>query len=154
MAYVTPVRDGAFEVRESRLTPKGPRSRTLATFRELDAATIEKVIERAEKAVERDDLIQAALRAGATVAPAPADQAARALLRSLAREEAPTKMHRRLLLNALSGDSNSAAEWLGTSQADRGEALRQLLLLSDAIPIRRRPRKIGFPRIDSTDEHA
>ncbi len=132
----------------------GPRSRTLATFRELDAATIEKVIERAEKAVERDDLIQAALRAGATVAPAPADQAARALLRSLAREEAPNKMHRRLLLNALSGDSNSAAEWLGTSQADRGEALRQLLLLSDAIPIRRRPRKIGFPRIDSTDEHA
>ena len=43
MAYVTARRDGAFEVRESRSTPAGPRSRTLATFRELDAATIEKV---------------------------------------------------------------------------------------------------------------
>jgi hypothetical protein len=154
MAFVTSGRDGAFEVRESKSTPTGPRSRTLATFRELDEATIRKVIERAEKAVERDDLIQAALRAGATVASAPADQAARALLRSLAREEAPSRKHRRLLLNALSGDSNSAAQWLGTSQADRGEALRQLLLLSDAIPIRRRPPKIRFPRIDSTDEHS
>lgn len=154
MAFVTTGRNGAFEVRESRSTPMGPRSRTLATFRELDEATIRRVIERAEKGLDREDLIQAALRAGASVAPAPADEAARALLRSLARGEAPSQKHRRLLLNALSGDSNSAAEWLGTSHADRGEALRQLLLLSDAIPIRRRPLRIGFPRIDSTDEHA
>jgi hypothetical protein len=150
MAFVTTGRDGAFEVRESRSTADGPRSRTLATFRELDETTIRRVIERAEKAPEREELVQAALRAGATIAPAPVDEAAGALLRSLARGEAPSPKHRRLLLDALSGESNSAAEWLGTSQAERGDALRELLLLSDAIPVRRRPREIRFPRIDST----
>jgi hypothetical protein len=149
MAFVTIGRGGTFEVRESRSTVDGPRSRTLATFRELDEATIRQVIERAEKTPERKELIQAALRAGATVAPPPADHAARALLRALARGEAPSQKHQRLLLNALNGESNSAAEWLGSSQAERGEALRELLLLSDAVPVRRRPPKIGFPRIDS-----
>jgi hypothetical protein len=150
MAFVTAVRNGAFEVRESRATPRGPRSRTLASFRELDGATIEKVIERAEQPPSREALVQAALRAGATVAATPADEAVRALLRALARGEAPSKMHRRLLLDALNGESRSAAEWLGTPLAERGEALRDLLLLVDAGPVRRRPRQIGFPRIDST----
>jgi hypothetical protein len=150
MAFVTAVRNGAFEVRESRLTPEGPRSRTLASFRELDAATIEKVIERAETTPGREELVQAALRAGATVAATPADEAARTLLRSLARGESPSRMHRRLLLDALAGNSRPAAEWLGVSPTERGEALRDLLLLADALPVRRRPRKIGFPRIDST----
>jgi hypothetical protein len=150
MAFITPARNGAFEVRESRVTPEGPRSRTLATFRELDAATIEKVIERAEQTPTREELIAAALRAGAPIAPSPADDAARGLLRALARGEAPSPMYRRLLLDGLNGQSRSAAEWLGTSLAERGEALRDLLLLGDAIPIRRRPQRIGFPRIDST----
>ena len=150
MTFVTAVRSGSFEVRESRSTPDGPRSRTLASFRELDEATIEKVIERAEKTPERDDLIRAALRAGATVAPPPADEAARSLMRSLAHGEAPSAMHRRLLLDGLNGESSSAAEWMGASPAERGEALHDLLLLADAVPIRRRPRKIVFPRIDST----
>jgi hypothetical protein len=150
MAFVTAVRSGAFEVRESRSTPDGPRSRTLASFRELDEATIEKVIERAEKTPKRADLIQAALRAGATVAPPPADEAARTLLRSLAHGKSPSAMHRRLLLDALIDESRPAAEWMDASPVERGEALHDLLLLADAVPIRRRPRKIAFPRIDST----
>jgi hypothetical protein len=153
MAFVTAASNGTFEVRESRSTPDGPRSRTLASFRVLDEATIQRVTERAEKTLDREELIQAALRAGASVAQAPADEAARTLLRSLARGEAPSQKNRRLLLGALGGESNSAAEWLGTSQADRGEALRQLLLLSDAVPVRRRPREIGFPRVRS-DQHS
>jgi hypothetical protein len=44
----------------------------------------------------------------------------------------------------------SAAEWLDTPLAERGEALRDLLGLGDAVPIRRRPDKTSFPRIDST----
>jgi hypothetical protein len=150
MAYVTKARSGAFEVRESHSTPDGPRSRTLATFRELDAATIKKVIERAEKPPTRDALIEAALRAGATVAPTPVEAAARDLLRALARGESLSSSRRRLLLDALNGQSRQAAEWLGTSLAERGEAGRDLLLLVDATPLRRRAPEIGFPRIDST----
>lgn len=150
MAFVTAGRDGAFEVRESRLTAKGPRSRTLATFRELDTATIERVISRADKPPSPEELVQAALRAGATVAAPPVDEAARALLRSIARGERPDRKLRRLLLGALSGEGSSAEEWLGTSMGERGDALRDLLLLSDAVPLRARPRQIGFPRLDST----
>jgi hypothetical protein len=150
MAFVTSIRNGAFEVRESRATPEGPRSRTLASFRELDEATIEKVIERAENPPTREALLQAALRAGATVAVSPVDGAARDLLRSLARGENPSPMHRRLLLEALGGESMQATEWLGVPLAERGEALEQLLQLADAIPIRRRPATIDFPRLDST----
>jgi hypothetical protein len=150
MAFVTTGRDGVFEVRESRSTPAGPRSRTLATFRELDAATIEKVLARAEKAPSRSELIQAALRAGATVSVPPVDEAARTLLRSLARGEQLDPRLAHLLRGALSGEGASAAEWIGTSLAERGEAARDLLLLVDAVPLRPRPKKIGFPRIDST----
>jgi hypothetical protein len=150
MAFVTATRNGAFEVRESRSTPDGPRSRTLASFRELDEATIRKVIDRAEKTPTREELIEAVLRAGATLAPAPIEAAARALLRSLARGEALSSRNRRLLLDALGGESMSAAEWLDVPLTERGEALEQLLLLADAVPIRRRPAKIGFPRLDST----
>ena len=150
MAFVTPTRNGSFEVRESRATPDGPRSRTLATFRELDAATITKVIERAENPPTRESLVEAALRAGAPLAAAPVEAAARALLRSLARREALSSRNRRLLLDALNGESMSAAEWLDTPLAERGEVGRDLLLLVDATPLRRRGRESGFPRIDST----
>jgi hypothetical protein len=150
MAYVVANKGGTFEVRESHTTPDGPRSRTLATFHELDAATIERVVERAEKAPTREALIEAALRAGAPLAPAPVEAAARTLLRSLARGEALSSRNRRLLLDALNGESLQAAEWLDVPLSERGEAGRDLLLLVDATPLRRRPEKSRFPRIDST----
>jgi hypothetical protein len=150
MAFVTPIRNGAFEVRESRSTPDGPRSRTLASFRELDEATIEKTIERAEKPLSREELVRGALRAGATVSVPPVDEAARALLRSIARGEHPDRKLRRLLLGSLAGEGSSAEEWLGASSAEHGNALRDLLLLADAVPTRRRSNKIAFPRLDST----
>jgi hypothetical protein len=150
MAFVTPVRGGAFEVRESRTTPEGPRSRTLASFRELDEATIRKVIDRAEKPPAREELIEAALRAGAPLALPPVEAAARALLRSLARGETLSPKNRRLLLDALDGESMQAAEWLDVPLAERGAAPRDLLGLGDAIPIRGRPDASTFPRIDST----
>jgi hypothetical protein len=150
MAFVTPTGNGSFEVRESRATPDGPRSRTLATFRELDAGTIAKVIERAENPPTREALVEAALRAGAPLAPVPVEAAARALLRLLARGEALSSRNRRLLLDALNGESMSAAEWLDTPLAEKGEVGRDLLLLVDATPLRRRGRESGFPRIDST----
>lgn len=150
MTFVTAVRTGGFEFRESRATPDGPRSRTLASFRELDQETIEKVTARAAKTLTREAIVEAALRAGATLAATPADAAARDLLRSLARGETPSPIHLRLLRDALAGASTPAAEWMGTSPAERGDALRDLLLLADAVPVRRRAGEIGFPRIDST----
>ncbi|HEY2479901.1 MAG TPA: hypothetical protein VGI17_14385 [Solirubrobacterales bacterium] len=150
MAFVTAGRNGTFEIRESRATADGPRSRTLATFRELDAATIERAIVRAEKPPSSEELVQAALRAGASVAPRPIDEAARDLLRLLGRGDEPSPRLRRLLLTALTGESSSAVEWLGASLVERGDALRDLLLLADAVPVRRRPEQIGFPRISST----
>ncbi len=150
MAFVTVDRNGAFEVRESRATPEGPRSRTLATFRDLDEATIERALERASKPLSREDLVRAALRAGACIAARPVDEAGRTLLRLLARGESPDPKLRRLLLDSLAGEAKSAEEWLGTSLAERGDALRDLLLLADAVPARRRSRTIGFPRLDST----
>jgi hypothetical protein len=149
MAYVTANRSGSFEIRESHATPSGPRSRTLATFRELDRAAIEKAIERAEQPLFRDELIRAALRAGAAISAAPVDEAARGTLRALARGEHLSPKLRRLLEEALADEPPSAAQWLGTSPAQHGAALEDLLLLADAIPLRRRAAEIGFPRIDS-----
>jgi hypothetical protein len=150
MAYVVATKNGTFEARESFITPAGPRSRTLATFRELDRATIEKALARATKPTSATELRDTALRAGAAVASAPVDEAGKSLLRSLARGERLEPRLRRLLLDALAGESHSAAQWLGTSSSERGEALEQLLLLADAVPIRRRAAEIGFPRLDST----
>src|ERR1700761_1196999 len=149
MAFIAAARNGAFEVRESRLTSKGPRSRTLATFRELDSTTIEKVIARADNPPSRKELLQLALRAGAPISARPVDEAARKLLRAIAGGEEPNRKLRHLLAGAISGDSSSAEEWMGTSLTERGDALADLLLLADAVPIRARSRTIGFPRLDS-----
>jgi hypothetical protein len=167
MAFVVPTKAGRFEIRESRNTPRGPRSRTLASFKELDEAVIEKARERAEgKRPTAEELRAAALRAGAPVAPHPADQAARDLLSRLAKSEAPSPMLRRLLIDALenpdrsdrpadaeatvSSSARSVSEWIGASLRDRADTLEDLLLLADALPLRRRAADIGFPRLNST----
>jgi hypothetical protein len=72
------------------------------------------------------------------------------LLRSIARGEEPNRKLRRLLLGALAGEGTAAEEWLGASLAERGDALKDVLLLADAVPTRARPKRIGFPRLDST----
>ena len=69
MAFVVRTKRGEFEIRESRSTPKGPRSRTLATFRELSDEVIEKARARAAKPPDAEELRDAARRAGATLRP-------------------------------------------------------------------------------------
>jgi hypothetical protein len=75
-------------------------------------------------------------------------------------------MLRRLLLDALAdgnrGDrpadptaivsdgARSVSEWVGTTPAERGAALADLLLLADALPLRRRADTIGFPGLKAT----
>jgi hypothetical protein len=165
MTFIVPTKKGSFEIRESRNTPAGPRSRTLATFRELSEEVIERAQARAAKPLEAEELRAAALRAGAPIAGQPVDRAARDLLGKLAKGQRPDPMLKRLLLDALANEdrsdrpSNPAAtvsdaarsvsEWVGASASERGEALEDLLLLADALPLRRRPETIGFPRLKS-----
>ena len=67
-----------WELRESTLTPSGPRSRTLATFRELDNQTIRHATARSP-AIDPQTLTTLCRRAGAPVAPPRPDGALFAL---------------------------------------------------------------------------
>ncbi|MFL5898603.1 MAG: hypothetical protein ACJ76D_09105 [Solirubrobacterales bacterium] len=165
MAYVVATKRGRFEVRESASTASGPRSRTLASFRELTGEVVEKVQARADKPPTVAELTRAALKAGAPVRGPELDEAARETLRLMAGGERPDPMLRRLLLDALSDEGRSdrpadpkarvsdaaraATQWVGVGVEERAKALRELLELADALPIRLRPREIGFPRLNS-----
>jgi replication-associated recombination protein RarA len=165
MAYVVATKPGRFEVRESANTASGPRSRTLVSFRELTAEVVEKVQARADKPPTAEELTRSALKAGAPVRGAELDEAARGTLRLMANGERPDPMLRRLLLDALSDEDRSdrpadpkarvsdaaraATQWVGVGAEERGNALRELLDLADALPVRLRPQEIGFPRLKS-----
>lgn len=160
MAFIVPSKSGRFEIRESRSTPAGPRSRTLASFRELDDEVIEKARNQADKPPSREQLIDAARRVGAPVARSAADQAARELIAALGKGNEPEPKLRRLLTAKLSDDSREAttpsdpgravAEWMASTPAERGKALVDLLLLADALPHSgRRGKPLRFPRLET-----
>jgi hypothetical protein len=146
MAFVGGRPGGRFEVRESRATPRGPRARTLATFTSLDDAVVAHVIERAEVPVDVHGLVHAARRAGAavTVGASPADAAARALLAEIRAGHQPSPALAAALSEAVEPDIDvsdsvrAAAAWSGATPEERGDALRDLLLLADRLPVPRR----------------
>jgi hypothetical protein len=160
MAFVVATKPGRFEVRESRNTPKGPRSRTLATFGELTEEVIEKVRTRAGKPPSAAELRRLAAKAGAPVPGSEVDEAARTMLRALTAGARLDPMLRRLLLHALSdgggveGDvsdaARSASGWIGVGPEERASALRELLELTDALPVQMRQPELEFPRLRST----
>ena len=148
MPYV--VRRGAdrYELRESSLTPRGPRSRTLASFRELTPEVINHALGRSSSGLSAGDVRRAARRAGAPVAPAPADGAAATLLSELDHQRPPGGRLGLVLEAALaertpagaeppSDAERSAAPWLAAGMERRSHALRDLLLLTDALPASR-----------------
>lgn len=164
MAFVVPTKSGRFELRESANTPEGPRSRTLASFRELDDAVVEKAQERASNDLDPTELRRAARKAGAPVAHPPVDKAARELIAELGRGRRPHPTLRRMLLDLLGsghtegGDpspgreaEHAVAEWMAARPDERGKALVDLLLLADALPHGgRKGKPLKFPRLDST----
>jgi hypothetical protein len=156
MAYMVYRPSGTWEVRESRATPAGPRSRTLATFRTLTPEIVARVRARSAKQLSADELRRAASRAGAPIAPSPSDRAAGELLAEVGAGRQPRPALRRLLLAALQDrpdasldSARSAASWITATAAQRGEALRDLLLLTDSLPPRRAASPLRFPPVAS-----
>ncbi|HXW59047.1 MAG TPA: hypothetical protein VEJ23_06170 [Solirubrobacteraceae bacterium] len=177
MTYVVARPSGAWEIRESRATPAGPRARTLATFRTLTPEVIERAAARASSPVRADRVRASARRAGAPVLANPADRAAGELLGELSSGRRPREALSRLLLEALrsqrepslarepaadepaprpstrdgapSDSARAAAAWIAAGAQARGEALRDLLLLADRLPQPTRALGGRFPRLSS-----
>lgn len=158
MAFVIPNKRGRFEIRESRSTADGPRSRTLASFTELTDEVIEKARSKADRPLTRAQVVDAARRAGAPVARSAADQAARELIAALSKGDQPEPKLRRLLAAKLndgpseattpSDPARAVGEWMASTPAERGKALVDLLLLADAVPANReRNEPLRFPRL-------
>ena len=109
---------------------------------------------RSSKPLNRDELRRAAARVGAPVAPETTDRASGELLAELAAGRRPRPVWQRLLLDLLqnrhSGSSDgalAASAWIGATPRQRGDALRDLLLLADRLPARRRAPQLRFPGI-------
>jgi hypothetical protein len=164
MAYVVPRKRGGFEIRESRNTPDGPRSRTLVTFKELTGEVIEKARERAAKPLSEEELRRAAQRVGVPGALEPVDRVARELIAELGKGRRVDPSLRDLLLDLLRRDGGTVAapapvsdaeravaEWMASTPQERGRALFDLLLLADALPHGGRVgRSLDVPRLDSS----
>lgn len=163
MAFVVAKPRGVFEIRESRSTPDGPRSKTLASFRELTDETLEKAGRRTAESIDEGEIRRAARRVGAPVQATPADGSARVLISELGKGKRLDPTLRDLLLDLLgdgtaprssapeTGDAvRSVAAWMDSTPRERGNALVDLLLLADAVPSRGRRREpLEFPRLDS-----
>ncbi|MCJ7437323.1 MAG: hypothetical protein MUP97_06130 [Acidimicrobiia bacterium] len=159
MAFVVARPGRRFEIRESRATPHGPRARTLATFRVLDDAVVARATERSASTLDVAALRASARRAGAPVAVDNGpDRAARALLAQLAGGHRPSPVLTALLADTLAGSSSGARQpaipdaaravvpWLDATPAQRGHALRDLLLLADRLPPPR-TKRARFPKL-------
>ena len=157
MPYITPRPNETWEIRESHGTPDGPRSKTLATFRTLTPEVVSRARERSQGPVDEMELRRAARRAGAPVTPPAADRAAGELLAELESGRRPRPTIERALLGALGASgaeplhaAQAAAAWIGATPRQRGEALRDLLLLVDSLPPRALRTRERFPRIESS----
>jgi hypothetical protein len=148
MAYVVRRPGNRWEIRESVATERGPRSRTLASFRRLTPEVLERAVRRASRPITTADLRDAAERAGAMSSVA--DAAARTLLTEIGLGRLPSPGLRRVLAGLLADspqpdpDLGDAILWAAASPEERGRALRGLLAFVDALPqVRTRP--LSFP---------
>jgi hypothetical protein len=167
MAYLYRRNDGRTEIREAHSTNRGPRSRTLASFRgALRAEHLDRAEAAATRAFDRDALIRRARELGVAVEEAVADAPARDLLAALRRGATLDPRLAALLREALAAlpaqplpeELAEAAEWVGATELERGRALRDVLRLYGAIagsrdPIHEAPAP-RFPRFASRSDRA
>jgi hypothetical protein len=145
----------AYEIRESELTDRGPRARTLASFRVLDDVVLTKARARALRPFDPAAVRASAQRVGAPIEGAePAERHARALIAEIVKGTQPAPAVAALLRLQLAStyvptDSVEAmVPWIAATPADRAVALRDLLDLGDKLPVRPRP-PLAFPKIRS-----
>ncbi len=161
MAYLYVRKNGRVEIREARATARGPRSRTLASFK---GALCEAHLDRAESAAagrfDRDALCARARALGVPVARMNANAQASALIASLERgarlDPVLLGLLRERLAQGLAApvpeEIADVVEWLGASDHERGRALRDVLRLYDRIgqsraPVRE-PERLRYPRFE------
>ena len=141
MAYFVRRPNGSVQIRESIRLEKGPRSRNLASFTgDLNDAILDRAERNATRPFDRPGLLEKARRLGIAWESS-THAAARELISSLREGEALDPILVGLLKDGLSDrpsvgvddDLREAAEWLGRSDEERGDALRGLLRLTDAI---------------------
>lgn len=162
MAYLVRRSPTRIEIRESRSTPKGPRSHVLASFPEaLTADVLEGAAANAARPFDAASLTSRARAMGIPVLERSREPEAHALLSRLRRRDPIDPVLLACVRRALAKLPESSipesleevSEWIGASTAQRGEALRELLDLYGRItrsrPSRRsRPRQ-AFPRFSS-----
>ncbi len=156
MAFIVSRADGRHEIRESRMTPRGPRARTLATFRILTDDVLDHAESRALTRFDRDAIVRLAGERGV---PRVHDDAAALALRLLAAierhgplPEAYADTVRSALTPGAAPGSDTlapAGEWIAATLTERGDALRDLLRMTDRIPVTERPDRPHFPRLSS-----
>jgi hypothetical protein len=142
MAYLYHRKNGRAEIREAHSTPRGPRSRTLASFR---GALTEEHLDRAEAAsargFDRDAIRKRAVKLGIPIERAGVESTARALIAGLRRgarlDPVLSTVLRAQLENVTSvpvpDELADAVEWIGANDRERGRALRDVLRLYDTI---------------------
>ena len=162
MAYLVRRSPTRVEIRESRSTSKGPRSRVLGSFPQaLTADVLEGAAEKAGRPFDAASLRSRARVMGIPVLERSREPEAHALLSRLRRRDPIDPVLLTCLRRALAKLPESSipesleevSEWIGASTAQRGAALRELLDLYGRItqsrpPRRDRPRQ-GFPRFSS-----
>jgi hypothetical protein len=162
MAYLYRRPNGRIEVREAHSTERGPRSRTLVSFQgTLEPEHLERAEARATRPLDRARLLARARELDIPVRVSRADASARALLADLRRGDPLDPRLATLVAEAIeplpkeesSEEFAEAAEWIGSSDAERGDALRDVLRLYGTIAesrdeVRERPAK-SYPRFRS-----
>jgi hypothetical protein len=165
MAYLVRRQPDRVEIRESRATPRGPRSRTLASFNgPLTPEIVDRAASRASRPFDADALVRRARAAGIVVASRSHEPEARNLLARLRRGDPMDPVMAGVLRGALEPVTTApppealaeVSEWIGAGAAERGDALRDLLdaygrIAASRPPRRTRPPEI-FPRFSSTAE--
>ncbi len=167
MAYFVRRDRDRIEIRESRTTPRGPRSRQLTRFvGPLTPAVLARAQARATRPFDARALTRRALVLGIPVLTRSPEKEARALLERLQRKDPIDPVIAGLLVRALDGVGTApvpehlaeVSEWIGAAPAARGAALRDLLdtfgRIAASRPSRRaRPRQT-FPRFSSAETAA
>lgn len=151
-----------WEIRECRRTDSGPRQFLLASFRGvLTPEVLDQAQASAARPFDRAQVVRRARAIGIPVNPRRSWPEARKLVGLLQRGAALSPVLVALLRDLLSDLPSEplpehlvdAKDWLGLTEAERGQALRGLLRTGDRIaqargPVRSRHRE-AFPRFSS-----